>query len=146
MIVLAAALSFGLLVIAVVHALWGAKIWWPITDETALARTVVGQTGIEKMPSGLSCFLVAGALGVGALAPWAALNFLPLPEQAGVFGRYLAAAFAAVFLLRGLAGYSGPFSRHFSEEPFRSLDRRFYSPLCLAFGAGFTAVFLGVSQ
>ncbi|MBD1546436.1 DUF3995 domain-containing protein [Roseibium aggregatum] len=146
MTVLAAALSFGLLVIAVIHALWGVKVWWPIADETALARTVVGQTGIEKMPPGLSCFLVAGALCIGALALWAALNFFPLPEPAGVFGRYLVAAFAAVFLLRGLAGYSGPFSRRFSEEPFRSFDRRFYSPLCLVFGAGFTAVFLGVSQ
>ena len=146
MIVLAAALSFGLLVIAVVHALWGAKVWWPIADETALARTVVGQTGIEKMPPSLSCFLVAGALGVGALTPWAALNFFPLPETVSAFVRYLVAAFAVVFLLRGLAGYSGPFSRYFSEEPFRSLDRRFYSPLCLAFGAGFAAVFFGVSQ
>lgn len=146
MIGLASALSFGLLVIAVIHALWGAKVWWPIADETTLARTVVGQTGIEKMPPSLSCFLVAGALAVGALAPWAALDFFPLPETVGVFGRYLVAAFAAVFLLRGLAGYSGLFSRHFSEEPFRSLDRRFYSPLCLVFGAGSTAVFLGVSQ
>lgn len=50
------------LLIALVHFLWGLRIFWPHRDETVLARTVVGGRGIVAMPSPLQCHLVALAL------------------------------------------------------------------------------------
>jgi len=38
--------SIGLIVIAAAHLLWALGIWWPIKDEAALARAVVGSKGI----------------------------------------------------------------------------------------------------
>jgi hypothetical protein len=54
--------SAGLIIIAAVHLLWALGIWWPIKDETALARAVVGSKGIKKMPRATSCSLVVVAL------------------------------------------------------------------------------------
>ena len=49
---------------------------------------------------------------------------------------------SAVFLGRGLAGYTSAWRRRFSEQPFARLDRLAYSPLCLALGAGFLAILI----
>jgi hypothetical protein len=43
----------------------------------------------------------------------------------------------AVFLLRGLAGYSPRWRRRFSTEPFATRDMRLYSPLCMLLATGF---------
>lgn len=143
MILLAALLTVILLLVAVLHAIWGLKIWWPIADERRLARTVVGAREIEEMPAPFACFLVAVALLIGITLPWITFGYLALPF--GPSGLYLLAlgGFAAVLLLRGVAGYTTAFRRIFPEEPFRSLDRRFFSPLCLALGAGYATLFFG---
>lgn len=51
----------------------------------------------------------------------------------------------SVFLPRGLAGYLPMFAAMTSEEPFRTLDQRFYSPLCIALGVAFAVLLSGVS-
>ena len=43
---------------------------------------------------------------------------------------------AAVFLGRGVAGYVPAWRAIFSREPFATMDRTYYSPLCLAIAAG----------
>ncbi len=48
--------------------------------------------------------------------------------------------FALVFLGRGVAGFTPAWRRHTPEQPFATLDIRYYSPLCLAIGLGFAAL------
>ena len=42
MTLLSQATAFILLLIALLHFLWGINIYWPAKDEAALARAVVG--------------------------------------------------------------------------------------------------------
>ena len=46
-------------------------------------------------------------------------------------------AVAVLFLVRGALGYTARWRAMFTEEPFATLDRKNYSPLCLAIGIGF---------
>jgi hypothetical protein len=52
------------------------------------------------------------------------------------------AAIAAVFLSGGIGGYTSAWHRRFGEQPFATLDRLAYSPLCLLLGAGYIALLL----
>ena len=54
MITLAYGASAALIVIAAVHLLWALGFWWPIKDEAALARAVVGTKGIDRMPGAVA--------------------------------------------------------------------------------------------
>lgn len=44
--------------------------------------------------------------------------------------------FAGIFLVRGTLPFVPFFRSRHSQEPFSTLDQRFYGPLCLAIGAG----------
>ncbi|MGR3466460.1 MAG: hypothetical protein ACU0CI_01160, partial [Shimia sp.] len=54
--------SATLLLIAALHALWALRIWWPIREEAALARAVVGTEGITRMPGPAWTWPVVAAL------------------------------------------------------------------------------------
>ncbi|MCA1243038.1 DUF3995 domain-containing protein [Stappia stellulata] len=138
MSILAVALSVILLGIALLHALWGLRVWWPIADEVRLARTVVGERDISHMPAPAACFAVAGAVLAGAALPWLLTHRALLPDRIATLALFAAATFALVFLLRGLAGFTQRFASVFPEEPFRGLDRKYFSPLCLLLGGGFS--------
>jgi len=136
---LAVLLSAVVLVIAGLHAYWGLGGCWPATSAERLAKAVVGRTSIRHMPSPGACFLVAAMLAGVAAWPLFAAGLVPEPWPrrltvlAGI-------GVAAVFVGRGLAGYTSAWRRRFSEEPFARLDRLVYSPLCLLLGAGYTAL------
>ena len=51
-----------ILAISGLHFAWAAKLWWPISDEKQLVRTVAGFANAENMPPPASCFTVAIAL------------------------------------------------------------------------------------
>jgi hypothetical protein len=127
--------------IAVLHAYWGLGGVWPAASAERLAKTAVGTPGITKMPSPASCLLVAALLTGVAAWPLFATGLLP-----EVWPRWLTllagAAIVAVFVGRGLAGYTPAWRSRFSEQPFARLDRLAYSPLCLGLGAGFLAVLI----
>jgi len=128
--VLAALLSLALMAIAAVHAYWGLGGVWPEKSAADLARAVVGD-GRPRMPEPRTCFVVAALLaGVGAW-PWL---ILARPDSHFVVAGGI--AIAAVFLLRGLAGYNPRWRRRHSVEPFATRDRRLYSPLCMVLAAG----------
>ena len=55
MTLLALIASLGLIIITAIYLLWALGYWWPIKDETALARAVVGTKGITKMPGAVAC-------------------------------------------------------------------------------------------
>ena len=127
---LAVILSAILLSIAALHVLWGIGYWMPINEEAALARAVAGFAGIEKMPGPVPCALVAVALLMAAASLW-------WPH--GLWRTCAMALIAAVFLLRGLAPFTIFWRKLTQVEPFATLDRRYYGPLCLALGLGFVS-------
>ena len=140
-VALAILLSGIVSAIAVLHAHWGLGGVWPAASAERLAKAAVGTPGIVKMPSLRSCFLVAALLSGVAVWPLFATRLLP-----EVWPRWLTllagAGIAAVFLGRGLAGYTSVWRRRFGEQPFARLDRLAYSPLCLALGAGFLTILI----
>lgn len=131
---LALALSAVAIAIAALHLLWALGYWWPIRDEAALARAVLGTRDAERMPGAVPTALVVVALMFAAALPWVAPGPLRL---AGL------AALAAVFLARGGAAYAPPFQALTPEQPFRRLDQRVYGPLSLALGAGYAILAIG---
>jgi hypothetical protein len=133
MTVVAQALSAVLALIAAIHVLWGIGLWVPIRDEAPLARTVVGAAGIERMPGAVPCALVAVALMAGITWIWLPPDGL---RQLGL------AAGAAIFSVRGVLAYLPVWRRLTPVQPFATLDRRLYGPLCLLLGAGFLALFI----
>jgi hypothetical protein len=125
------ALATVLIAIAGVHILWGVGYWFPIRDEAALARAVVGTHGITRMPGAVPCALVAVALLF-----LASVLFWPT----GGLRQGMLWAAAAVFGLRGAVAYAPFWRRIVPEQPFARLDRQFYAPLCLLIGIGLLAV------
>lgn len=143
---LAVLIAVVLLVLAALHMVWGLRIWWPLDNERALARAVVGAKDIEKMPSSLACFLVTGALAAIALLALMLGGLVSLPVLPNWLLLLAGLGSAAVMVLRGLAGFAPFWARMAPEEPFRTYDRRYYSPLCLLLGSGlFALVFAALS-
>lgn len=124
-------LSVVLIAVAAVHVLWGAGYWFPIREEAALARAVVGARGITHMPGALPCATVAVALLFLAGALWWPTG----SQRQSVL--WLA---AVVFLVRGIVAYTPFWRRIAPEQPFARLDRWYYAPLCLVIGVGLLIV------
>ena len=115
------------------------KLW---ANARSLAKLVVGATGVTSMPSPAACIAVALMLVIVALWPLLYMRLLPTAWPNWLLSA-IGGAFALVFLLRGAAGYTTPWRRRFSEEPFASLDRAAYSPLCMLLAASMAALLLG---
>lgn len=141
MTALALLLSTVVWIIAVLHASWGLGNHWPAASPERLAKSAVGTPGITRMPPPSQCFAVAAILaGVASWSLFAAgllaeawPHWLTLVAGAGI---------AAAFIGRGVAGYTSVWRRRFSEEPFATFDRHYYSPLCLALGAGYLVILI----
>ncbi|HEV2518599.1 MAG TPA: DUF3995 domain-containing protein [Devosia sp.] len=133
MSMLIAALIFVvLLAVAIAHFLWSIGSRWPIRDPELLARTVVGKPGVTRVPK-LAAFIISLlVLAAGILA-------LSLADHSagGWWLTLVGVGLAAVFLGRGAIGYTEGWRARFSVEPFATLDRKNYSPLCLALGVGY---------
>jgi Protein of unknown function (DUF3995) len=132
MTVLAFAILAVFAVVALLHLLWALRIWWPIDDEAALARAVVGTKGISRMPGRAITFAVVAVVGLGMI--WvlllAGLIALPLPGWLVTLG---GAAMAAILLARGLGSYAASRIGWQRDMPF---DRLWFSPLITALGLG----------
>jgi hypothetical protein len=136
--VVAALVFVTLLTVSLAHLMWSLGLTWPIREERLLARAVVGKAGLEHMPPRwASLFVAIATLGVGILA-------LALADHtSGGLPLTLAALpAAAIFLVRGGAGYTTGWAARFPDPIFRYNDRLVYSPLCLFIGAGFLVLFL----
>ncbi|MFN4185893.1 MAG: DUF3995 domain-containing protein [Hyphomonas sp.] len=126
--------------LGLIHLIWAAGMSFPFPNEQSLARSIVGRRGITRLPSRaavalLGILLLCGAGAAAIMGHYAssmtALKFLLVPV--GLF-------LSAVFLLRGLVGVLPAFERAAPEQPYLSLNRRVYSPLCALIGAGFLAL------
>ena len=122
--------------VSLAHFLWAFGRTWPIRNEKLVAQTVVGLRDIQKMPPRLASFAVALATltaGVFGLA-------LADHDSGGDWLNLVGVALAAVFLARGVIGFT-PWWAGITPEPnFRLNDRRVYSPLCILLGLGFLAL------
>lgn len=135
---IAGLLALVLLGIAGLHAAWALRATWPAAEETALARMVVGSPGIQRMPSAAACWVVVGALLIVALLMLAKGGWIADPAP-GLTSLLLAGS-AAIFGIHGIASWIPAWRALCPEEPFATLDRRYYGPLCLALGLGQLAV------
>lgn len=120
-----------LLAVSLAHLIWAMGRTWPIRDERLLARTVTGFA--ETMPPRVMSLGVAIALLVAGICALALAD----ETSGGLLLNVIGMLLALVFLARGVLGYTGWWARMTPIEPFRTLDRRNYSPLCLVLGAGF---------
>jgi hypothetical protein len=124
------ATAASLLGLAGLHVAWGTGSSFPLPDRDALADAVVGR---RSVPPPTACFAVASALTVAA-ALVADVPGLPRGVQRlGVAGVALVLATRAGL---GFAGRTDVASPRSVSTRFRRLDRRIYSPLCLALAAG----------
>jgi hypothetical protein len=137
----AIALSAIVYSIAVLHASWGLGSHWPAANAESLAKAAVGTPGIRRMPGAASCLIVAALLA--GVASWPLFSAGLLTEAWPRSLTLLAGAGMTVaFVVRGVAGYTPAWRRRFPEQPFAAYDRRYYSPLCLALGAGYLATLI----
>jgi hypothetical protein len=137
--ILASAIAAVLFAIAALHAYWGVGGVWPGSDARSCARTVGGFPGATAMPGPMPCFAVAAAILIVAIVALAqgGLIRLPLPDAAVATATFGA---ALVFVARGVAGYTSAWRQLTPEQPFATLDMRYYSPLSLAIGVGLLAL------
>lgn len=127
-----------LLMIAFAHLLWAFGNTWPIRSEELLVKTVVGTAGAAAMPNRALIFLMALlvlAAGVVALA-------LADPVSGGVGLTALGLLLALIFIGRGVLAYTPHWRARHPVEPFATLDRKNYAPLCFWIGAGFLILVL----
>jgi hypothetical protein len=128
----ASILFLCLLTVSLAHFLWAIGSKWPVRDPALLAHTVIGTPGVERVPrfaSFIVAVLVLAAAAIGSALGDKLSGGLPL-TLAGV-------ALTLVFGLRGIVGYTSWWRARHPIEPFATLDRRIYSPLCLIVAACF---------
>jgi hypothetical protein len=125
-----------LAVAGLLHALWGFGVTFPAANEQSLARMVVGKRRITKMPSMAACLFVAVILFGFALLALVLGRIVPMPVSKWLVA-FAGAGAAIVFIGRGIVGILPAFERAAPEQPFLSLNRRFYSPLIFLIGIGF---------
>ncbi|HLM17287.1 MAG TPA: DUF3995 domain-containing protein [Acidimicrobiia bacterium] len=119
-----------LLAIAGLHVLWGRGSTFPFGDRDGLNDAVIGRT---STPTPSACFAVAAAL-TAAAGLVADVPRLPRGVQRlGVTGVAVVLASRAAL---GFSGHTDAVSPGSASPRFRRLDRRLYSPLCLALAAG----------
>jgi hypothetical protein len=136
---LVASLTFvPLLMIALAHFFWAMGYTWPIRSRELLVRTVVGVEGASEMPN--RAVLLLGAVAV--LAAGIVALALADPVSGGILLDLAGLVLAAVFIVRGVLAYTPGWRARHPVEPFASLDRRDYAPLCFWVGAGFLILVL----
>lgn len=122
-------------VVSALHFYWGFGGLWPAKDVPSLARTVVGSNGTTEMPSAGLTVVVAFCIFLAGLLPlfWVGWITLPIPHWFITIGMV---TLTVVFLLRGILGFAPVMTKMSAEEPFATLNRRYFSPLITLVGLG----------
>ncbi len=129
---LAVFVFFILFVISLIHIYWSFGGLWPARDGLSLSRMVIG---VERAtpPHGFVTLVVAGIIFFAGYLPMAWVEVFPLPVSQTVL--YIMMVLnGLVFLLRGLVTYTPLMKKYSIVEPFTSLNKKYYSPLCLFVG------------
>lgn len=113
-----------------VHVAWGFGSPFPFRSQAELADAV---SGSQAVPSAAACQTVAGLLFVAS----GLVCDVPLgPRRLRRIGRHVVVGVLAVRGVAGMVGRTDLLARRATSPRFRRLDRRFYSPLCLALAVG----------
>ena len=123
-----ACLILGL--IAALHFLWASGSHWPAQSEADLARRVTGFARAVTMPPRWA------SVGVGAVMMTACYVLLAnagaLPTLGPIWLYRIALwGLMLVFVARGIAAFTPQWRALTPEQPFATLDRRYFGPLCL---------------
>jgi hypothetical protein len=129
---LAALMFIPLLAIAIGGLLWSVGRTWPFRDPVLLANTVIGRPGVDRVPRLQTFVFAVFMLAIGVLA-------LALADKTGggIALSAIGLVVGALLLLRGIFGYSRWWAERMPVEPFYTANRKTYSPLAIALGAGF---------
>jgi len=119
------------------YLVWSAGVTFPFSNEQALARSLIGRRGITRVPSRAAFVYVSVLFFAAALAAFLMGGFSQAVPQSKPFLAPVGLLLALVFLGRGVAGVLPAFERAAPEQPYLSLNRRLYSPLCVFAGIGF---------
>ncbi|WP_457586480.1 DUF3995 domain-containing protein [Ensifer canadensis] len=138
-VALAWAIFFVLSVISALHAYWAWGGLWPGRDEASLAKTVIGAPGLETMPPAGLTAMVALLIFIAGLLPLIFVSGVPWNLPAKLVWMAMV-ALATIFFARGILPFTPIFRSRHPQEPFATLDRRFYGPLCLLIGAAYVLV------
>ena len=122
----ASILFLCLLTVSIAHFLWAIGSKWPIRDPALLAHTVIGAPGVERVPRLAS--LIVALLVLAAAAIGSALGD---KTSGGLLLTLAGIVLTLVFGIRGVLGYTSWWRARHPVEPFATLDKRIYSPLCL---------------
>ena len=128
----ASILFLGLLIVAIAYFLWAVGSTYPIRDPALVAHAIDGRVGVDRLSRagafGVAVFALVGA-GIGTA--------LGDPDSGGLPLTLAGAVMALLFGVRGVLGYTPAWRASHPIEPFATLDRRYYSPLCLVVAACF---------
>jgi hypothetical protein len=93
-------------------------------------------------PAALTLIVAAGIFGFGMAAIWG-VGMISLGTLNSYRG-WVLLAITAIFALRGVATYLpfGPLPA--SVQPFRTLDLRYFAPLCLLLAAGYLLIYINL--
>lgn len=129
-------LALVLFVVSAFHLIWAAGFAWPCPDRQTLMRTVVGNPDLRAFPSAGLTLAAALAIAAAGLFALFAGGIFSLAQPRWMLSGGLA-VLAMIFLARGLSSYT--IMRVWSRpcEPFATLDRRYFAPLCIGVGTGF---------
>ena len=122
--------SVTLAAIGGLHIAWGRGSSFPFAGQSELSDAVVGS---RVVPSAAACYAVAAALVTAS----ALVADAPIaPRRVRRLGRQAVGGVLAVRGIVGLTGRTDMLSPGSTSPRFRRLDRRYYSPLCLALALG----------
>ncbi|MGA5816321.1 DUF3995 domain-containing protein [Kitasatospora sp. NPDC094028] len=126
------AVASGMAAVGALHAMW-AVTTWPIRTPEEFADTFIGAG--DEVPPAVACLAVTGMLGTAAYLVASEAGVVPAvgPKRLRRLGLRTV---STVMLGRGIGGLALFGTVIERTERFKRLDRRYYSPLCLALGAG----------
>lgn len=130
-------LAFALGAAGLLYYLWAAGLTFPFPNEQALARSIIGRRGITQVPSRLTFIYLGTLLLISALFAWLMGGFSQQVPHSKPFLAPAGLILSLIFLGRGIAGVLPAFERAAPEQPYLSLNRRIYSPLCALAGLSF---------
>ncbi len=136
MSIIAIIIFITLTIITLLHLMWANGIYWPAKDEYSLVKMVIGEPNMRQMPSKKLTYFIALAIFLGGIiALWGAnIIAIPLPLWIREFALFI---LAFIFGTRGLAPFLIAKQMGERTQPFKSLDRSLYAPLCLLTAIGF---------
>jgi len=130
-------------VVSGVHIGWAFGMAWPAHSRAKLGSVVAGVAEGKPMPPAWLTFIVALAIfGLGAAALWGA-GVISV-STLGAYKGWVLISITIVFFARGVLTYLpfGPLQA--AVQPFRTLDLRYFAPLCLLLAAGYVTIYLGL--